>query len=147
MQNPDIEVEVTSRTLVVDNQGATHLTWRATVPVPGGSVYGAYHQCLEGDMAWREADVLSGEDEAGAPIVAVGVDTPLALAWNMAGAEAEIHMGLWEGCTLVLQAKMPMQSRGLTALAIGGEPQRICGLVSAGQQTTWQAVCARLPTR
>lgn len=82
--------------------------------------------------------------EVGTPLVAVGVDTPVALAWSM--AEQPLQVDVWEGCARVLQAALPAQG-GLTGLAISGEPHKLCAVVSTDSAATYQAVCAALPVR
>lgn len=146
VHKPDIGVVVTARTLVMDRRGALHVSWRGTVPVPGGTVYGDYHHCLEADMDWREAEVLSGEYEASTPLSAVGVDTPMALAWSRTRPTPQTQVETWEGCERVLQAILPAQG-AVAGLAIGGEPHKLCAVVATGSAATYQALCAALPAR
>lgn len=72
----------------------------------------------------------------------VGVETPLALAWSVAGQPLQV--GIWEGCERVLQATLPTQG-GLAGLAIGGEPLRLCTVISTDSASAYRAVCATLP--
>lgn len=96
-------------------------------------------------MNWREAEVLSGEQEAGTPLAAVGLDTR---RWRWRGALAgqPLQVGVWEGCARMLQATLPVQGSP-AGLAIGGAPQQLCAVVAAGSANSYQAVCATLPER
>lgn len=128
---------------VFDGQGNFHRVWRGSVPVPGGTVMGAYHRCMDTGRVWHEQSVLTG-DRSVSDLVTVQPtgDSPFAVVWTEAGV-FHPQLGVWDGCQLQEQQSVTTITDGdLVSLTYQGN--RLCVLARLDYQSAYSATCATI---
>jgi hypothetical protein len=139
-----------SDSFVLDNLNIFHLFRIASVPIPGGSVSGLYHQCLDTALNWSSEQVLTGQSSIG---------DDLALSWDNSGrvvfawktyGSADFNLSVMTGCNLPesktshFTAPNPSIHWGhLNAIALSNLPSKICALAGIqSQPQSYGLVCA-----
>jgi len=123
--------EVNGRQTQLDGMNNLHIFWTGQVPIPGGTVTGLYHQCLDDDLNLSSEQVLSGEQSAYSVIKAAGEGKSFALAWKESDAN-RIRVATWMGCDQTDLKTIPLSS-DITwtpkSLAVSDNPHKLCVLV------------------
>jgi hypothetical protein len=137
---------VHNRNTQLDGQNNLHTFWKASVPVPGGTVTGLYHQCLQSDLSWRSQEVLSGYSAVTGEVPkAADIFSRVAISWKDS-SPAPFNIGLWEGCNQLSQKVIPMSEPhnwDLKALALAQTPPKACVLFRRlFDSRQYTAVCA-----
>jgi hypothetical protein len=130
----------------VDAQGNHYTYWTAGVPVPGGTVEGAYYQCIDNNLTVWADQVLSGESEViTKPIVAQSA-SKTAMLW--VDKEQQTQLLLPKNCSESDLFTLPLQplekpSRKPLALAVSDTPNKICLISKIGySDTPLEVYCA-----
>jgi hypothetical protein len=118
---------------LLDASDNLHVYRDASVPVPGGSVNGLYHLCLDSSLNWDSEQVLSGYDSIGnGAYVARDNAGGVAFGWKDYNA-AEFSLALLKGCSKPVRkvGQLPETTRwgDLSAVALSRQPGKFCALV------------------
>ena len=133
----------------VDIQGNYFTYWTAPVPIPGGSLEGAYYQCIDNNLtAWPE-QVLSGESEViTKPIVAQST-SKTAMVWI--DKQQQTQLLLPKSCSEADLFTLPLpliekSNRKPLAFAISDESNKICIISKVGySDDPLEVYCADIP--
>jgi hypothetical protein len=133
---------------LIDRNDALHIFRTSSVPIPGGSVTGLYHRCIDQNLTVLPEQVLSGNEQIGAYKGAWDSANRLAFAWK--GSTTPLFkLVLIDDCTVIDEKQGDFSALGsysfryLTVLSLNTDAGKFCALVDiAYQSTTYGLVCA-----
>lgn len=135
--------KVGSHQLDLDIQNNLHAYRDASVPVPGGSVTGLYHQCLNTSLTWSTPVALSKYDSVGyGSRASWDGNERMAFGWKEFGS-TQLTIVVLDGCqeshrNVVLLPELPDVSSwgNLASIAITDQPGKVCALIEIPYAST-----------
>jgi hypothetical protein len=138
---------VLSRQVMADAYGSVHVFGGDTVPIPGGSVYGLYHRCLQPEAAWTVEQVLSGENAlVGQAVGAAGLSKTFALLWVQTPHTSQAMLALWRGCDLTGSTAIAVPTGyRLAGITLNDASGKACVVARHANTPTVVGICSELP--
>ncbi len=131
VQNRPISGLINRHEAALDGLNNLHLFWIDYVPVPGGSVYGLYHQCLKDNRDLLPAEIASDQQAVSAPIIAADERSRVAAVWNEYDPK-RVRLAVWTGCDrtdATTVAPLSGTNWSPRAVTISATPERVCMLL------------------
>jgi hypothetical protein len=144
VDNRQTSGKVTGRDSQLDGLNDLHIFWSESVPIPGGSVTGLYHQCFVNTQTWETPQVLTGQESlVGSAVKASDGNGGVALAWRQGN---KVQLTLWNGCVQTARKTVPLPSGNwnLRAVALSDNPKKACLLLSPLYTSTYNVICAEI---
>jgi hypothetical protein len=119
-----------------------HAYWTGDVAVPGGTVTGAYQQCLSQDLTWQAQEVVSGRNAVSmTPLGATDRAGHFVMVWKE--GDGSVRLGWWIGCTPSVRMVIPMPAGvSIRALSVKGNPDTFCFLEHGSDDDMYTSMCA-----
>ncbi len=128
----------------LDGSKNLHLFHTGSVPIPGGTVTGVFHQCIDTNLSWGPQEFPSSQMAITSNLVHAGdMGSQFALAWKEQKS-GRIQIGLWNGCASMGRQPAPIPSATqweVESLAIDSAANQICVLVNEWLTSRYAVTC------
>lgn len=143
----EVQGKLRGRTLLLDRDGHLHNLWHDQVPVPGGTVRGLCHQCLEPELQWGAQVVLSGQSAADGVVATTAANRSQIIMGWWESATQQGWLTTWQGCKQVEKVALNLAKPGSEipyALTLSHSPHKVCILTRRSSPVQYTVYCADL---
>ena len=143
----EFQGELWGHSILIDNEGHLHSLWVDQVPVPGDTVRGVYHHCLDPQLQWRSQVILSGQSAAtGLVATPSSTRSQIVISWRESATQ-QGWLAIWQGCTQVEKIALNLTKESgetLYTQTLSHEPPKACILTQRSYPVQYKMYCADL---